>query len=351
MNYKPLFLPGAEVFASKVFSVVGHATASLRPTDIVLVVENTASFVKEVKKPIANFSKAYGAALGKKYTNQCFSPSALELKKGLIGLYDSLSQIGTFRIALVTTSSKTTSPLVLSKLGQTELKAEDLEDDNDQPDNHSTRCALGTLEDRFLLPKNPNSLGKTWETRHSLKPLLRKIGSKAQHIPQTRKLLSREALWLLPFGNSTASGFLHPKYYFVNPIPAVKLAGQILDNSRRTDGLPVAERIILAFIDDSGEFPRDSVSSLKRGSSICKEWKSMSYSSKIKLGILYYGHRDDIPGHQRSAETLSLKKDCHDIEKNSFFIDTSAKVSSRNRDFRWYATNIAQALKQVELRH
>lgn len=310
-------------------SVVGEVSAQLEPTDVVLVVENSASLmdvhdeilnVKNVKtanvSPNTIFERLFGVQKATIYEDQCFGDDYINFKKGVVYLYDLLSEIETFRVGVVLTNSKTNSPLVLAQLGQTTLKPEQLPFDKDEPDFHQTRCFAMTSQSAYHVPPNPNAIFDVPPPKNAgLLPLLKSPQSGDLSLLPGSTIRTREALWTLPAGHSTDSGYQHPQYYYSNTTNAVKLANDMLLGSRRTDAQKIASRVIIVLTDDAGVSPMQQ-SIPQTADSLCAAWHDTLTENNITLGVLYFGHTNKYVGHSFN-KTLSdnrwirsLRNDC-----------------------------------------
>lgn len=374
VNFRPKIfpIPGFD----RVISIVGQATAQLKPTDIFLVFENSASFYKESEvrqdEPFyRHFAQTRNRPdLATAYSGQCFSESFTNFKKGALLLYDVLSQIGTFRVGVITTTSRTGSPFMLADLGKTSLKVSELEFAGDQADFHSTRCAMQTSLPRFNVPENPNSTNGVWKSRRNLSPLLINPYGGNLGMNELTPLLTREALWITQAGYSTDAAFIHPRYYYNDPTQAIRLAAKVLHGSRRDDNLPVGNRFIILLTDDAGSAQTSntlSEATLPQYCSLVRQElerretdDDLEYMEDLKLGILYFGHKAELlqhsflPNSPNGKEVDEMRRLCHISRVGDggvFFSETSPWVGLSQEDFILKtAPLVALSLKQAELR-
>lgn len=362
LEHRPRIFPVLRS-AKSLVRIVGQAQAGLSPTDIILVVENTASFVEPGSVQLRSLLNRFGHTKGGHYSAQCFSPAGVALKRALIRLYDTLSQVGTFRVGVITTTSRTGEPFILAPLGETSIPGSGLEYDGDQPDFHSTRCAAAQAP--FLVPENSNLNGNIWSPALDLTRQLRNFSSGNFAISPTEKILVRDALWLQESGYATSTGFIHPRYFFSDPLPALKIASSMLKDSRRQDTFPVRHRYILLLTDDAGVTPPEWSSPLQgtnihsKDKNICKRWATEKSSSEVKLGVLYFGHNRELPGHNyepgqaNGKEVHEMRTDCllrGGSQARIFFSETSPYVGLAADDFADRSVPlVAFALKQAEL--
>ena len=321
IKIKTSYIPKIFPIAKGSISVVGESSAQIAPTDIVLVVENSASLIDSVvDNKIATsatdktstpqiFNKMFGEQKAQLYSTQCFGNNYIDFKKGVVNLYDLLSQIGTFNVSVVATNSKTNIPFILAKPSQTTFTKEELPYDNDEPDFHQTRCLAITSDKSFRVPLNPNFLSYT--QRENLLGLLNNPQNGDLSLLSNSKMLTRELLWTLPAGHSTESGYLHPKYHYSNTHQAIELANSILTSYINADNKNSRSRVIIVLTDDAGVFYENQAFK-----SLCNTWHKILNENNITLGILYFGHTNKYLGHSFN-ETLSdarfiksLRDDC-----------------------------------------
>lgn len=339
-------------------TVVGEATAQLRPTDVVLVVENSASLYQRLPTNDPNVNPLIDVFDRDKamiYGGQCFGDPAYYFKRGAVILYDILSQIETFRVGVVFTDTRTGGSHVLANLGETTIDPSQLEYDDDQPDYHSTRCAA--LTSSFNVPNNLNAKGSTWLPRTDLTSLL-KSATELEFAADT-KLLVREALWIQPEGYTTGKGVIHPRYYYSDPTEALFLAASILYNSRRPDEKPVTQRYVLWLTDGPGaQTSTIDATHNVRMESLCPQVLSAEAFSQVKLGLLYFGHTKNLRYHGwESDDTFSdadsIRHYCLKQGHNSsgiFFTDTSPRTNLEKKDYGYKTLPlVAHAMKEVEL--
>ena len=342
--YLPKFLPTLGTG----LKVVGETSAHLRPTDVVIVLENTASLSKGQVRNYLPFTRVFGEQRGKRYAAQCYNDVSYHFRKGAVELYDQLSQIGHFRVGVVLSTSKSHGPLILSQLGENVLKPNQLEFDKDQPDNHSTRCALLTRKKDFPVPLNPNHEDGVWQARQDLSSLLRGRTRAKLSLKASAKLLVREALWVVPFGSATDSGFISPRYYYERHEAGLQLAAKMLAGSRRDDGLAVKTRYVILLTDDAGALPPQFGG--KSRPSFCKNWKVKN----TRLLVAYLGHSNTLYGHGYNPvspfgkRVAALKRDCQSA--GIFFLETSPQKKLHIHDF-WQKSMplLAHSLKQAEV--
>jgi hypothetical protein len=337
--------------------VVGSSVAHITPTDIVLIIENSGSFVSTSQNASvpASFG-VYSSTTAQRYANQCFSPPWVNFKKGLLAFYDSLSQIETVRVGVITMLSRSGEPYILADFGATEIGSTMLERDSDQPHHHSTRCFAAMGEDDFPIPAPAiQSYGSTWEPDASRPVTLLTDAENGDFSIADSSLLTREVIWGLQAGYSTSSGFIAPQHKYQDHKPAVDLAKRMLKDTRRDDSLPVVNRNIVIFTDDAGYIPEQGLGperNLLDTQNVCDYWKShpsnVGYASDITLSIVYYGHSTILEGHSpNSDEIVSLRVSCNNFSETSTWV---LPAQPSNHFWQVNAPISAQALKQVELR-
>lgn len=374
-------------------NVMGKATTQLAPTDIVLVVENSASFIDTSLSipPLGDFSVKFGATLGSTYAHQCFSEPWRNFKQGVLELYDRLSQNDLYRVAVVTTHSRSGEPFILADLGQTVIPVEELEEGAtiDQPDDHSVRCRALTLDlTTGAIPYNINYTNNVWGSRRELASVASPANPPSQpfDLPAGFLLLVREAIWLLQAGYSTESGYISPRYYYSNTRAAIDIAKRMLYVTRRPDNLAVQNRVIIVLTDDTGMVPGDMLNPETMGTTevtqnICKYWYENStndqYEEQIKLGVVLYGHTTNPPlrfhdytDDQVGEPMYDFRTDC--MKEMNYLAGTPSRIRQGiflvehspaspfipttfhpfdPQDFYLHATPlVAQALKEVEFR-
>ncbi len=370
-EYDEKFLPivGSSIGS---ISVVGKSSVHLVPTDIVLIVDNTASFlsVPAGTASVAKFTAAY-PTVASQYAEQCFSTPWLNFKKGLLQLYDQLSQIETFRVAIVTTTSASGDPYVLAELGETELTGEDLENPVDFPDYHNSRCAAGTVVGEYPVPA-PANAGAHWSPRTNLTTLLDDFTNGDLEIATTKPILTREAIWLMQAGYSTDSGYIHPRYYYASPIPAIEIARDILRNSRRDDNLPVVHRWMILLTDDNGTVPDyfinpETPDDTEVTQDPCDFWVNdasnttpgadgASFRDQMDLGVVYYGWNTTLENHSPSDamnDIPAFRTNClasSFIAENSSFATPVGFYNVQTKFETYLAPLLAHSFKGVEVR-
>lgn len=309
----------------------------------------------------------------------------------MLELYDRLSQNDLFRVAVITTHSRSGEPFILADLGQTTIPVEELEEAAtiDQPDDHSVRCRNLTLElGNGVIPYNINYTSNVWGSRRELNSAASPNNPPNSPFDLTPGflLLVREAIWLLPAGYSTENGYISPRYYYNNTNAAVEIAKRMLYHSRRVDNFPVEHRVIIVLTDDTGRVPGDMLNPETMGSTevtqnICEKWYEDSlndtYEEEIKLGVVLFGHttspalqfhdyNDDAPGEPMydfrtdcSKEVNYLAGTPGRIRQGIFlvehspaspFISTTIQPYDATDFYRHVTPLVAQALKEVEYR-
>jgi len=332
-------------------TITGSAEASLRPTDVMLVVENSASLLDSTSQNSATLETLFGKILGARYSNQCFGNAFAEFKTGMLKLYDNLSESASFRVGLMTSTSRTGEPLLLADLGQTLIPRSNLEYDGDQPDSHSTRCMAATIDKQFAVPQSSNIYQRTWRSRTVLRALFPSEMERNLGIDPEQRILTREALWTLPAGYATETGYIHPQYFYTSPAKAIELSKQQLKDSRRTDGRPVAHRMIIVATDDAGVFPEEWDNRSPTLVDVCKNWDKNAEG--IKLGIVYFGHNQSLIGHdydksRKAGEWVEeLRKNCSG--KNIFLIEASPENNDKFKNFKSAMALLSYSLREAEL--
>lgn len=338
--------------------VVGRSTVHLAPTDVVLIVDNSASLMQSPTSgaTVSAFTTHYPSQAAV-YAEQCFSAPFKNFKHGVIKLYDALSQIETFRVAVVTTNSFSGDPFVLSDLDQTEITAARLERSEDLPHYHATRCAAGTINGEHPVPAPVNAA--LWTPRTNLHTLLADYNNGNFSIADATTLLVREALWMLEAGYTTESGFIHPRFQYSNQEAAITLAGKLLLNSRRGDNLPVAHRWIIVLTDDTGQIPADIINPEKPTETYtvdtCTYWRTdadtASFRGPINFGLVNFAYNTTLDNHDpSSAAVTNFRTACLQTD---FYTENSASVSpavTQESFYKFLTPMIAHGLKEVEIR-
>lgn len=371
-------------------TVSGKSTLQLAPTDVVLVIENSASMIDNTSATYpANWGTNFGTN-AQKYANQCFSQSWRYFKQGVVELYDRLSQIETFRVGVVVMHGRAGSPFVMATLGEysrspVEYAFDQTDSPPDLPHEHLTRCASLTQSGYYPVPTNINSA--TWAPRVDISTLLLSPdGPNYTWLDMNADWFTRELIWVLNAGYSTENGFIPNRYYFNNPKSSVTIAANMLIASRRTDNLPVQNRVILVLTDDAGHVPSytevpEDLSTTPNTTDVCSWWATDATTpvpatarQTIKLGVVYFGSPNfGLYGHKYSDSVVGqpiydLRANCLQREtsgatpafqgifmaENSFSypIDYGeVNATSIEQDFYTHLTPlVAQSLKQTEYR-
>lgn len=372
-------------------TITGSGTVQFAPTDVVMVVENSASFIDSTDTPsIAAFTSAYSASKATAYARACFSKPWRNFKRGVMELYDRLSQNETFRVGVITLNSISGDSMILADLGQKSTTASELPramlNYDDVPDYFSTRCAAGTVSGgsaEFPIPDNLNTDGGTWNTARtsltSLQPHFNPGG--AQNLgnfsmPSNTSLLIREAIWILEAGYLTPAGYIPPRYKFQGSGSALDMAKRMLYQSRRADNLPVQHRVILYFTDDAGLVPAYGTGSelptAVVTSNICAIWNDVSNAtarSQVKLGVVYFGNNPNLYAHNYADNAANLpigalRSACLVSEVSgtnmgtffaehsptSPFIGSAGDLNFQDQFYLRMMPYLAEALKEIEYR-
>lgn len=364
-KYNGQFFP---IFGSSLGDVdlAGKATVHLVPTDVVLIIENSASLLANPSSgaAVASFTANYPNEAAA-YAEQCFSTPFKKYKQGIVQLYDALSQIETFRVAVITRHSFSGDPFMLADFGETEIRADRLEDNQDLPDYHSSRCAAATPEN--LVPTPINSA--VWNPRTNLTGLMPNFATGVYTIPAATMLLTREALWMMQAGYSTESGFIPPRFYYGSSIASIDLAARMLEDSRRDDNLPVVHRYIILVTDDNGTVPdyiinpEDPTATFTEDP--CDYWlenaATAGFRDTITFGLINYSYNTSLERHNAS-DLLStdpipfLREHCSKPNvqgEKVFYAESSVAVfpaSTADTFSTLLMPMVAHSLKAVELR-
>jgi len=389
--YSPSVLPVAGIGALSL-TIRGEADAQLVPTDIILIVENTASMYEansiaanaDLATEYNDASPLFGYQPATIYSNQCFSNRWAHFKRGVVRLYDLLSQNSTTRVGVILSTSRSGAPFILadldadsggsaSGLAQVVLTGSELEYDDDQPDNHTTRCIAMTDSDGgYPVPPNPNVADEWTTARGDLSSLAASDDRGAYNIANDTDILVREALWILPAGYTSRAGAFDPRSYYHNPALSLDLAARMLRGSRRADGLPVRRRYVIVLTDDAGIMPSaifteegvdPDTQAYVSTDNWCDHWNTVTTTvtdTNAKLFLFYYFGNQTHIGHDYDSANAdgayveSMRTDCYDPDSaigGKAFYELSSVTGASNSDFITVAApTIALATRQAELR-
>ncbi|MBL7661197.1 Tad domain-containing protein [bacterium] len=399
-------------------TVVGQVTAQLSPTNIVIVIDNTASLIVDDGDSAYLSASPYFSVVDSSLPpehhyptkpitliHQCFNETFRNYKKGVVALYDQFAGIGTYRVGIVLTNSRFGEPFVLANLGQSIIEEPQNElDAPDDPEFNYARCAYLTKGATDYLPKELYRQSGT--TEQDLSSRVTTNSTSFPHFKFTagEKLRTREALWVMPAGYSTENGFIHPRYYYQNGAEAIALARRMLQNDTGGQGQPVTRKVILYVTDDAGmgwtdpqqtqgiaqrekitqglcetlipdgtgctdskdawnaNFPEyDPGQAVQPGASAIPGKGCLE--DNLILGVIYYGHRDDLYGHDPSTSdaasvvnttlrSMSCLKADHEDSRRGIFFHEIGKGTSKF-PAKEFATRsaplIAHALKEAEV--
>jgi len=294
---------------------------------------------------------------------QCLTPEWLNFKRGVVQLYDQLSQTGTFRVGVINTTSRSGQPFVLGELGKTTLTKAELEYDKDQPLHHSTMCGgLIEWDPDFEIPLNPNEKGDRWKPRRDLSSMMIDSEDPNWSIPEVKiniaddsTLLLREALWIQKAGYTDASGAIIPSSILASPTAALDMASSILKDSRRDDQLPVNQRLVILLTDDAGVSTENlgwSSSTPTPALPFCSIWKTNVGDSQLKLGVILFNHTGPFRSLTSSADLEAARKACLEpgsSQSGIFFAETGSETFTSETFQTKLIPLLAHAMKQSEL--
>ncbi|MCB0343695.1 MAG: hypothetical protein KDD66_01185 [Bdellovibrionales bacterium] len=341
------------------FTIVGSATARLKPTDVLLVLDNSASFYKggdtltEEGFDIGTYFNEWDGKL--ELTETCFGTPWRQFKTGAVRLYDSLSELSSHRVAVLLATSRANKPFLLRDFGETTLLYDELESQVDQDSFSSTRCAAMTSDANFAVPAPPVA-STYWSARSDLSSMLTDPETSDYSMSAGDVLTTREAIWLLTSGYPNTSGYIPIQSYY---IPGVKdYMNSVIEhikNSRRSDGVPVSRRVIIFMTDDAGAaWNIDGKPSNQGILNFCNAPEDYGDMTDIDFINIYYGHNESLPLHAPDdGDVESMRTACVNSAVNGteMFIDFSKYTGSwNNEDF---ATEIISkltlGLKEAEL--
>lgn len=340
------------------FTITGSATARLKPTDVLLIVDNSASFYQAGSLAgdgidTSSYFKNWGG--GEVLAETCYGSPWRQFKAGVLRLYDSLSELSSHRIAVMLATSRAAQPFLLADFGETALTGAQLESQADDDTAASTRCAVMTPDDGFPVPE-PVVAGSYWAARTNLYGLLSDPDNDDYSISSSTALATREALWMLSAGYPTRSGYLSPdSYYLPDAGTVLAPAAAHLKDSRRSDGVPVHRRVLVFVTDDSGAVWQSDGKPISSGvRAFCENQEDYADMSGIDFINVYYGHNDDLPYHQYDDTDVStMRTECYSSEAKGgkTLVEYSVKSGS------WSADDFAEkvmplvslGLKEAEL--
>ncbi len=341
------------------FTIVGSATARLKPTDVLLIIENSSSFYKgsdtftadglDVKSFFADWDGQ------QELTETCFGNPWRHFKAGALKLYDTLSELDSHRVAVMLGTSRAGSPLLLRDFGQTTLTSDELEYQADQDAFPSTRCAAMTSDGNFAVPAPPVN-SAYWSPRTDLSSLLKDPSINDYSMGSGTPLTTREAIWMLSAGYPNTSGYIPMQSYYLPPADVLMSAAIAhIKDSRRSDNTPVNRRAIIFLTDDAGAvWSTNGVPSAGGAKKLCEYPEDYGDMTDIDYINVYYGHNFQLPFHAvDDPDVVSMRTSCvtSATRGGELFVEYSDKSGTwSDGDFESKVIPLlAQGLKEAEL--